>query len=56
MAIMLAGLLACCVGLIFATPLATLLLAVTYQSLTGQWVPEVRYVDSWQQDQRERAG
>ncbi len=38
MAIMLAGLLACCVGVIFATPLATLLLAVTYQSLTGQWV------------------
>jgi hypothetical protein len=56
MTIMLAGLLACCVGLIFATPLATLLLAVTYQSLTGQWVPEVRFVDSWQQDRRERAG
>ena len=56
MAIMLAGLLACCVGVIFATPLATLLLAVTYQSLTGQWVPEVRFVDGWQQDPRERAG
>jgi hypothetical protein len=51
MAIVLAGLLAFCVGLIFAIPLASLLLAVTYQALTGQTpVAELQFVDSWDID------
>lgn len=50
----LAGLLACCVGLVFALPLSNLLLAVTYQALTGQTpVAEVRFLDSWDLDQDE---
>jgi hypothetical protein len=36
-AIVIAGLLALCVGLIWAVPLATLLLAVLYVALTGTW-------------------
>jgi hypothetical protein len=53
--IILAGLLALCVGLIFAAPLASLLLAVTYQALTGQSsAPELQFLDSWDIDQDER--
>jgi hypothetical protein len=50
-AIILAGLLAFCVGLIFAWPLSTLLLTVTYQALTGRTpVAEVQFLDSWDED------
>jgi membrane-anchored glycerophosphoryl diester phosphodiesterase (GDPDase) len=54
-AIILAGFLAFCVGLVFALPLSSLLLAVTYQALTGQTpVAEVRFLDTWDFDQNER--
>jgi hypothetical protein len=49
--IVLAGLLACIVGLIFAVPLASLLLAVTYQALAGQTPgAELQFLDSWDED------
>jgi hypothetical protein len=52
--IILAGLLTLCVGLIFAAPLASLLLAVTYQALTGQSsAAELQFLDRWDVDEDE---
>jgi len=52
--IILAGFLALCAGLIFAIPLASLLLAVTYQALTGQSPDaELQFLDNWDIDKDE---
>jgi hypothetical protein len=54
MTIVLAGLLALCVGVIFAAPLASLLLVVTYQAVTGQTpAAELQFMDSWDIDKDE---
>jgi hypothetical protein len=51
--VVIAGYLACCVGIIFAVPFCVLLQVVTYLALTGSEVetpPEKPVADAWEED------